>query len=260
MARGLLHSYSRGAWVATACGVTYLFWSTVRSPRSIVSGRSCGSCVSWLNENWLSLSAILFSVVILSFWNFRQTEWHPARRAFSSVNASDFSWRNRLLAWEGALQITTEHPWFGAGWNQPEPMYENYYLPQKITESAAIEMNDYLMLGATLGIPALFCFGMYLWLSLTRSAEYGVRNSEGGDQNMETGWNRCPTLELDWLPATCRAGAIVLLVGFWFDGGLFKLATASTFWILLELGSVSNHEIHACRAIAGEGGKHTKND
>jgi hypothetical protein len=27
-----------------------------------------------------------------------------------------------------------------------------------------------------------------------------------------------------------------LAVGFWFDGGLFKLATASLFWILLELG------------------------
>jgi len=39
------------------------------------------------------------------------------------------------------------------------------------------------------------------------------------------------------LAATCRAGAIVLAVGFWFDGGLFKLATASTFWILLELGN-----------------------
>jgi len=36
--------------------------------------------------------------------------------------------------------------------------------------------------------------------------------------------------------ATCRAGAVVLLVGFWFDGGLFKLATGATFWILLELG------------------------
>jgi hypothetical protein len=33
-----------------------------------------------------------------------------------------------------------------------------------------------------------------------------------------------------------RASAIVLLVGFWFDGGLFKLPTAATFWILLELG------------------------
>jgi hypothetical protein len=40
------------------------------------------------------------------------------------------------------------------------------------------------------------------------------------------------------LQATCRAGAIVFLVDFFFDGGLFKLATGSVFWILLELGRV----------------------
>jgi predicted phage tail protein len=34
-----------------------------------------------------------------------------------------------------------------------------------------------------------------------------------------------------------RAGALVLLVAFWFDGGLFDLVTASVFWILLELGT-----------------------
>jgi hypothetical protein len=28
---------------------------------------------------------------------------------------------------------------------------------------------------------------------------------------------------------------LVFLVAFWFDGGLFKLATAAVFWILLEL-------------------------
>ena len=28
-----------------------------------------------------------------------------------------------------------------------------------------------------------------------------------------------------------------MLVAFWFDGGLFTLATAAVFWILLELGS-----------------------
>ena len=27
-----------------------------------------------------------------------------------------------------------------------------------------------------------------------------------------------------------------MLVGFWFDGGLFKLATAAPFWILLAVG------------------------
>ena len=43
--------------------------------------------------------------------------------------------------------------------------------------------------------------------------------------------------------SACRAGAAVLLVGFWFDGGLFRLATAATFWILLELGQ-GRHGLH----------------
>jgi hypothetical protein len=44
------------------------------------------------------------------------------------------------------------------------------------------------------------------------------------------------------LRPVCHAGAIVLLIGFWFDGGLFKLPTAATFWILLELGNVGTRE------------------
>gem|GEM_PF-2843096 len=44
----------------------------------------------------------------------------------------------------------------------------------------------------------------------------------------------------DSLQATCRAGAIVLLVGFWFDGGLFKLPVAIVFWTLMELARNSS--------------------
>ncbi len=258
MARGLLHSYSRGAWLATFCGIAYLLWQCVnresilfRSSRgneapfvdpSTLDPQHSTATLNWFHRNVLSLAAIVFCVGILLFWHFRQTEWHPARRAFSAVNTVDFSWRNRLPAWEGALQITVEHPWFGTDWNQPMPLYEHYYLSPKLTESAAIAMNDYLMLGAILGIPALFCFGMYLWLSLMRNVECGVRN---GNQKPEAGIQESalppsilhPPFSI-LLAATCRAGAIVLLVGFWFDGGLFKLATASTFWILLELGTV----------------------
>jgi O-Antigen ligase len=252
MGRGLLHSYSRGAWLATFCGTAYLmgsrFWvlgsggtpetSQVLNP-SILNSQPSTATPNWFHRNVLPLTAIVFCVGILSFWHFRQTDWHPAHRAFSVGNQNDFSWRNRLSAWEGALQITAEHPWFGSGWNQPEPMYERYYLPPKSTESAAIQMNDYLLLGATLGIPALFCFGMYLWRSLMRNAECRVLNSGNGN-SLEAR----PALGADWMRITCHAGAIVLLVGFWFDGGLFKLATASIFWILLELGSTGNHEIH----------------
>ena len=46
-----------------------------------------------------------------------------------------------------------------------------------------------------------------------------------------------------WLKTTCHAGAIVLLVGFWFDGGLFKLSTGSTFLILLELGMEDERQL-----------------
>jgi O-antigen ligase len=238
MVRGLLHSYSRGAWLATFCGMSYLRYQVFRCQLSGFSKSEIGNrksetlCSLWLKNNGLPIFAILLSVVVLFFWHFRQTEWHPAHRAFSAGNQNDFSWRNRIAAWEGALQITAEHPWLGAGWNQPEPLYEHYYILPKTADSAAIQMNDYLMLDSTLGIPALFCFGMYIWLSLTQKSETKIQNSELSSSILHP-----PSST--FLAITCRAGAIVLLVGFWFDGGLFKLATAFTFWILLELGSVT---------------------
>jgi hypothetical protein len=63
---------------------------------------------------------------------------------------------------------------------------------------------------------------MYLWLSLGRRSEIERKKLE--------------VAGADWFSTVCRAGVIVLLIGFWFDGGLFKLPTAATFWILLELG------------------------
>lgn len=230
MGRGLLHSYSRGAWLGTGCGLMYLIYLSTRQQRRGEASASVPaiSCISWIKNSGTPFFVMSVSVVILVFWHCRQTSVHPIHRAMSAVNPVDFSWRNRVEAWEGDLQIAAEHPWFGMGWNQPEPLYEHYYLPPKLTESVAIQMNDYLLIGATLGVPALFCFGMYLWSSLGAKSKIGIQKLQ--------------ISEIEWTRATCRAGAIVLLVGFWFDGGLFKLATASTFWILLELGIMQNCE------------------
>jgi hypothetical protein len=241
MGSGLLHSYSRGAWLAMPFGLACLlvsgsgFWS-----------RALGH---WLRRNAAILLVILGSSLVLACYHFQNSEWSLVRRAFSSANLSDFSWRNRVAAWEGTMQIIAEHPCCGVGWNQPEPLYDHYYLPPRLNESAAVEMNDWLMLGATLGTPALFCFGMYLWLSLmqksgARSQESEVKKTERGKYRspkegiLETETDRtlCSSLEFMSSQSICRAGAIVLVVGFWFDGGLFKLATGSIFWILLELG------------------------
>jgi hypothetical protein len=244
MVRSLLHSYSRGAWLATICGLGYLTSSRIFSIQYSVFSH-------WLRKNAFLVAIIMLSLCISAFWQFRDEEWHPARRAFSAGNINDFSWRNRVSAWEGALQIIAEHPWFGAGWNQPEPLYEHFYLSPKLNESAAIGLNDYLVLGATLGIPALLCFGAYLWLSLTRSGsrvpplagigtrlrEHGTL-SEVGDQPSRSNFE---LLTSDFPPLVCRATAIVLLAGFWFDGGLFELPTAATFWIFLHLAAGINH-------------------
>ena len=266
MGRGWLHSDSRGAWIATLLGLVFLVWRKVQNGKPEV-GISQGSCASQLsagglhfrfpaflssafllrylrslrlNSTRLPAFVFLASISVLCFWHFRQTEWHPARRAFSATRTEDFSWRNRVAAWEGDWQMMAEHPWFGAGWNQPEPLYDHYYLPPKLTESSAIQMNDYLLLGATLGVPALGWLFAYIWLSLRPK-----RGNENHDRSF------------DFLSTTCHAGAVVLLVGFWFDGGLFHLPTAATFWIILELGAVQPQNYFTANAKQG-GGKPQK--
>ncbi len=197
----------------------------------------------FLHRNWLPAAGILFSVLLVAFWNFRHTEQHIVRRAFSFGNVNDFSWRNRVAAYEASLQMMADKPWLGFGWNQTQRVYDQLYRDPQVAEAAAIQLNDYFTLGTTLGVPALACFVAYVGLSLTRSRECGVRSgdrkAEDKSQQSEGTGSVSALRPLNsgrWLPAVCRAGAIVLLVGFWFDGGLFKLATGSVFWVLLELG------------------------
>ena len=244
LARGLFHSFSRGAWAGTVCGVLYLLGNRIisRLRQTRVADRGAGAnsglTGGWrLGNYWLPGSVILLSAGVLCFWHFRQSDWHPAQRVFSATKAEDFSARNRVAAWEGDLHITADHPWFGAAWDRAEPLYEYYYLPPKLSEGMAIQMNDYLMLGSTLGVPALFCFAMYVWLTLRGRGGRGAQKTERWCARAGGAGLKWAAAERDWQRAICRAGAIVLLVGLWFDGGLFKLPTAATFWILLELGA-----------------------
>jgi hypothetical protein len=228
MGVGLVRSYSRGAWVGTIIGMAYLLWR--QDGRWKMEDGSRGRAEKLKTEmlkarrNWVAVAVIVTSIGVLGFWGFRDTEWRVARRAFSVGNVNDFSWRNRASAYEGSLQMMATKPWFGFGWNQGERVYEQFYRKPQVAEGAAIQLNDYFTLGTTLGVPALVCFAVYVGLVLMRKSP--IANGQ---------WQ---------MGVVCQAGAVVLLVGFWFDGGLFKLATASTFWILLELGRVGNHEIH----------------
>jgi O-antigen ligase len=243
MVVGLVKSYSRGAWIGTAMGMGYLGWQMLKSEKlkaEIPGGRPREAehrtsnteprrLSRWgaVTRNSGALAVIAVSLGVSGFWSFRHTERSLARRAYSVANANDFSWRNRAAAYEGALRMMAEKPWFGLGWNQPERVYDRYYRAAKVDEGMAIQLNDYLMLGMTLGVPALLCFVMYVGLALV-----GPRRTS----NIERGASDFGLWALG-LAAVCRAGAVVLAVGFWFDGGLFKLATGATFWVLLELGA-----------------------
>ena len=252
MAVGLVMSYSRGAWVATAIGSLYLAWRYGKLKwRYVVIGVGC-----------VALGAGLF-------WGRTSDNgpWYFKRLDFSRPSA-----QHRVSAWRGAVQIMRDHP-FGVGWNNAVSVYEKSYSPPE-NGAAALTMNSYLMLGTELGLPGLICFVAYVGLQLKsgrRKVESGkylhltpalspsicfsphnphpaspsspVPTGEGQSAGIGEGeslpvTSQTPSPVTCHLPlqAACRAGAIVLLVAFWFDGGLFDLPTASVFWILLELG------------------------
>jgi len=149
------------------------------------------------------------TTIVALFWNVTpdNAPWFLKRLDLSRPSA-----QHRVSAWRGALQMMWDYP-LGVGWNQAVGTYEKKYSPPE-GGAAAITTNDYLMLGTQLGLPALLCFIAYIYLKFKAKAA-------------------------DSLQVACRAGALVLLVAFWFDGGLFNLPTAVVFWILLELGSAS---------------------
>jgi O-antigen ligase len=147
------------------------------------------------------------SAVIWFFWNATpdSSPWYLKRMDLSRPSA-----QHRVAAWKAGLEIMRDHP-FGVGWNKAVDVYQKNYSPPE-NGASAITMNSYLMLGTELGLPALLCFIAYIYLKFKPKAA-------------------------DSLQVACRASALVLLVAFWFDGGLFDLPTAAVFWILLELGT-----------------------
>jgi O-antigen ligase len=212
MGVGLLFSYSRGAWVGTAVGLLYL---------AKVHGR-----FKWRSLKVFLLSAFCFLVLIFGvcfFWNSTSDTgpWYLKRMDLSRASA-----QHRVSAWRGAVQMMRDHP-FGVGWNKAVETYDKNYSPPE-DGAAAITTNDYLMLGTQLGFPGLVCFVTYVALCFRKC---GALSAECGIKELRT-----PNSEFR-IKTACRAGALTMLVAFWFDGGLFKLATAAVFWILLELGT-----------------------
>lgn len=253
---GLIKSYSRGAWFSVACGIGFLVWewmnremrqsrrgaqSNVPILRSGTSPRAAGSLrlenvlgqLRDLKLNLVAIVILLLSIFVICFWLFRHTESPVMRRLFSVGNVDDFSWRNRVTTWEGAGRMLLVKPVVGFGWGMAEVVYGAEFRAERLQDATAIQLNDYLILGTSAGIPTLICLLVYVWLSL----KHGVKGSR-----------HCPegplALNLQ-LAVVAKAGAVVLLIGFWFNSGLFKLPTCIVFWVLIELARQSSVQIRA---------------
>ena len=225
MSVGLVMSYSRGAWLAAAGGLLYLAW-----------------CHGWLDWKYLKylLSCMAIGLVfVICLWGSTpdSAPWFIKRADLGRPSA-----QHRVSAWRAGLAIMRDHP-FGVGWGNAVKIYQDQYSPPA-DGAAAITTNDYLMIGAELGIPALLCFVVYLalgyrhgpcprrWTSAGEDRKAG-KMPEGFESN---GQNCLLGQQQEFLRAACLASALVFIVVFWFDGGLFKLPTAAVFWVLLELG------------------------
>jgi hypothetical protein len=230
MSYSLIRSFSRGAWLGLAVGFGYLGWQFVsvmlrsenwKSAVWLMRSRKClFNCLSLMRRNRVSVAAIVFSVFVLAFSNFGNNKNLIVHRIVSVVNANDFSWRRRITGYEGALQMMSSKALTGFGWENPKLIYEHFYRPSQLDEGKVIELNDFFMVGMTLGIPALVCFIGRLAVSF-----YPLNLAQS---------IRPEVLSDMWLRITSRAGLIVFVVCFWFDRGLFWLSLATPFWILVE--------------------------
>jgi O-antigen ligase len=225
---GLFHSYSRGAWVAFCCGLVSLDYHSDEASRL-----SQPKIISWIRRRALLLVVAAFSVSTVAYWQFHDTQHRIVRRILSICNENDFSSRNRLAAYEGALQMCAEAPWWGFGWNQPETVYTQYYRPADVEEGMAIQLNDYFTLATTLGLPALVCFVAYVCMGFGLKARREIHPV----LRSRVEYSLSEESRMSFIRVVCRSGVIVLLVGFFFEGGLFKVVLAVPFWILLELES-----------------------
>jgi len=233
--RGTILSMSRGAWLGAAMAFGWLAYGYAKQPLGDAATlRGKPPWWTWLLANRRSVFVLVIAFGLLSFWTLRHVEHPYIRRAFTMGNPSDLSWRNRVISYEQALQMIGDRPWLGYGWSQWQTIHREFYQPLTQDEGGAITLNDYFIMSIASGLPALLAFLAYVWLAISSRQDKGKAFLEPAD----------------FLHYAAHACAIVLLVGFWFDGGLFKLALVTPFWMLIELGYRQSSETRKVDRLA----------
>jgi O-antigen ligase len=217
---GMVRSYSRGAWLGFLLAMVWCGWVRF-SPglRSLCAHARAGSIPHL--QRWLAIRWTFFLLLVGGFsslWFLKDFQNPLFRRVGTVVNHTDRSWRNRVDAWVGAARMTVARPITGWGLHQVDATYAREFKPAHLKETAAIQLNDFLTLAAGMGVPAV---GLFLVLVVSRLClAHRERNPK-------------------------VAPLLVLLVGCWFDGVLFRIPLAVPFWVLLLAATGNTPEILA---------------
>ncbi len=266
LAHGLIHSYSRGAWLGTLAGTLYFGTQTLRTANLSVRKFFIGAnayklaqlhkLLAGCSRNASVVGLIACSLMIWGTVRPTYSNATVTRRVISVVNANDFSWRNRVVAWEGALRMISDHPVAGLGWHRIRDEFGGFYAPPRLADTWSIILNDFLTLGMALGLPALASFLVLVWLSFFAGTKVCLGGQQFAASDIQTssllvgreildaGSNGQSRVQVSttsllwgeaWTVTAARSGLLILLIGFWFEGGMFKFALAAPFWLCLEL-------------------------
>ncbi len=136
----LLWTYGRGVWIATLCAV--LFMAAYVSRKALFS--------------ILIIGAIAFGTLYSSNPGFRER--------LDSIWASNYtSNTDRQDLWRANLEMLSDHPWIGIGWNQNEVRIGEYYERLGITNSfGGHAHNNYLQILATTGMLGFIFYMLFI--------------------------------------------------------------------------------------------------
>ena len=216
---GILHSLSRGGWVASSAGILgFVIWASFRArsrwPRIAIGLAIAGAFAVML----FNVSAVR-NYVALTF-----TENQPG----ASVN--DPTLGGRTMYWHSTLKIIQENPVFGTGagtWNHMQQKHRHPGMqmnPEYAHNDVLQLMSDYGLFGFGLVLAALVCF----YWQATRVAKKGVTSEQ----------------------RAFAIGAVLavsmMLVHSWFDFNLHIPANAMMFVTIL--GMVAGIEVPSSRA------------
>jgi len=150
--RGIMVTFSRGAYLAFATG---------------------GAALAWFRNKVLLVLAIAFGVLALSNpallpsgvryrMGMTVIETQPGIYQEDVTQNLEGSAASRIEIWRGAVQMIKGHPWWGVG-------YEafSYFIP-RYTQGTIGHLdahNTYLLIGAEMGIPTLMVFLIVLFLA-----------------------------------------------------------------------------------------------